>query len=78
VQLVERHGLVPGETVYVGDRFENDILPAQKAGLSGALLRRGPWGFVNDLHPDAKAADLRICSLHDLSVVISEMDAARG
>jgi HAD superfamily hydrolase (TIGR01549 family) len=78
LKLVERQGLVPGETVYVGDRFENDILPAQQAGLRGALLRRGPWGFVNESHPDAKVADLRISSLQELPVVITAMDAAGG
>src|SRR4051812_34301136 len=78
LKLVERQGLVPGETVYVGDRFENDILPAQQAGLRGALLRRGPWGFINESHPDAKAAHLRISSLQELPVVITAMDAAGG
>ena len=78
VELVERQGLVPEETVYVGDRFENDILPAQQAGLRGVLLRRGPWGFVNEAHPDAKAADARISSLQDLHEAVLALDVARG
>jgi HAD superfamily hydrolase (TIGR01549 family) len=66
-KLIERQGLPPECTAYVGDRYENDILPAQKAGLFGVLMRRGPWGFVNERHPDATYADARISSLGDLS-----------
>jgi len=72
-QLVQRQGLVPAETVYVGDRFENDILPARQAGLRGVLLRRGPWGYVNESHPEAKAADVRISSLTELSAAITHL-----
>lgn len=65
-KLIEQKSLTPEETAYVGDRFENDVLPAQQAGLTGVLIRRGPWGFVNDAHPDASEADLRITSLTEL------------
>src|SRR3954451_21309476 len=65
-KLIERQKLVPEATAYVGDRYENDILPAQKAGLRGVLLRRGPWGFVNEQHPHATHADARITSLDEL------------
>ena len=36
------------EILYVGDRLDNDISPAGKAGLMTALVQRGPWGFVLD------------------------------
>lgn len=65
-KLIEQERLTPGETAYVGDRFENDVLPAQQAGLAGVLIRRGPWGFVNESHPDADKAALRITSLAEL------------
>ncbi|MGI5152327.1 HAD family hydrolase [Plantactinospora sp. CA-294935] len=32
--------------LYVGDRLDNDIRPAQEAGIATALLRRGPWGYI--------------------------------
>jgi HAD superfamily hydrolase (TIGR01662 family) len=32
--------------LYVGDRIDNDVAPAQRAGLSTAFIRRGPWGFI--------------------------------
>ncbi len=65
-RLLERQSLDPASTVYVGDRFENDVLPAQKAGLRGVLLRRGPWGYVNEDHPDAAQAQIRLASLDEL------------
>jgi HAD superfamily hydrolase (TIGR01549 family) len=68
--LIEQQGLSPELTLYVGDRYENDILPAQKAGLRGVLMRRGPWGFVNEDHPDTKHADARITSLGELQRAI--------
>jgi len=36
----------PQEILYVGDRLDNDIGPAQKAGMQTALIRRGPWGYI--------------------------------
>jgi HAD superfamily hydrolase (TIGR01549 family) len=65
-KLIEQKSLNPEATAYVGDRFENDVLPAQQAGLTGVLIRRGPWGFVNESHPDADEAALRITSLAEL------------
>jgi HAD superfamily hydrolase (TIGR01662 family) len=65
-KLVERHELVPSRTAYVGDRFENDVLPAQESGLVGVLLRRGPWGFVNDGATLAAKADAHITTLTEL------------
>jgi FMN phosphatase YigB (HAD superfamily) len=34
----------PGEVAYVGDRVDNDVLPALAAGLVPVHVRRGPWG----------------------------------
>lgn len=36
----------PGDVLYVGDRLDNDIEPAQRAGFATALIRRGPWGYL--------------------------------
>ena len=37
-------GADPREVVYVGDRVDNDVLPARAVGLAAVHLRRGPWG----------------------------------
>jgi HAD superfamily hydrolase (TIGR01662 family) len=36
----------PAEILYVGDRLDNDIAPAQVAGFQTVRLRRGPWGVL--------------------------------
>ncbi|GII59149.1 hypothetical protein Pth03_75380 [Planotetraspora thailandica] len=54
------------EILYVGDRLDNDVIPARKAGMRAALLRRGPWGFIHSTRPEAAQADLVIDSLDAL------------
>lgn len=56
----------PGEILYVGDRLDNDVLPAVRAGMRTALLRRGPWGYLHADRPDAARADLVADGLADL------------
>ena len=59
-------GAAPGRIAYVGDRVDNDILPARAAGMVAVHVRRGPWGHLHALRPEAAAADLRIESLDEL------------
>jgi HAD superfamily hydrolase (TIGR01662 family) len=57
----------PREIVYVGDRIDNDLKPARAAGMRTAFIRRGPWGYILENHPDmATAADWRINTLAEL------------
>lgn len=62
----------PAERIlYVGDRLDNDILPAAARGLHTALIRRGPWGVIQQRDPDAEhVPTLRIDSLAELPVLI--------
>ncbi|MFI7699032.1 HAD family hydrolase [Nonomuraea sp. NPDC049480] len=57
-------GREPGEILYVGDRLDNDVLPAGRAGMRTALLRRGPWGYLHAARPEAAAADTIVDDLH--------------
>lgn len=59
-------GREPGEILYVGDRLDNDVLPAARAGMRTALLRRGPWGYLHAARPEAARADLVADGLADL------------
>ncbi len=59
-------GLPPAEIAYVGDRVDNDVLPARAAGMRAVFLRRGPWGYLHDRWPEAAQAHLRIDSLAEL------------
>jgi len=44
--VVDEAGAPPGRVLYIGDRIDNDVKPAQAIGLATALLRRGPWGRI--------------------------------
>ncbi|MDX1875188.1 HAD family hydrolase [Mycolicibacterium sp. 120266] len=69
-RLISEAG-VPGECIlYVGDRLDNDVLPARAAGMRTAFVRRGPWGYLHSLQDAAALADVRVDSLSDLSIVM--------
>ncbi|MEO3800408.1 HAD family hydrolase [Nonomuraea sp. B1E8] len=59
-------GREPAEILYVGDRLDNDVLPARAAGMRTALLKRGPWGYLHAERPEAGAADVIAGDLHAL------------
>jgi HAD superfamily hydrolase (TIGR01549 family) len=44
--LVAASGHHASEIAYVGDRLDNDIAPAARAGLVTVWVRRGPWGYI--------------------------------
>jgi HAD superfamily hydrolase (TIGR01662 family) len=57
----------PAEQIaYVGDRVDNDILPAKAAGMRAIFIRRGPWGHLHARRPGADQADARIDRLDAL------------
>lgn len=62
------------EIAYVGDRLDNDVLPAIAAGLRGVFLRRGPWGELHARRPEASRADARIASLAELPAALEALD----
>ena len=66
-------GLPTAEVAYVGDRVDNDVLPAKAAGMAAVFLRRGPWGYVHADWPEAAAADLRIDSLAELPGALASL-----
>jgi HAD superfamily hydrolase (TIGR01662 family) len=53
VRVVELVGCEPEEVAYVGDRVDNDVLPAAAAGLVAIHVRRGPWGRLQRTPPAA-------------------------
>lgn len=61
-RIVREAGWAPAEIVYVGDRVDNDVVPALRAGMFAVHLRRGPWGFLHEPPPEA----LRAGSLAEL------------
>jgi len=65
-KVISECGYPPGEIAYVGDRLDNDVLPALTAGMIAVFLRRGPWGYIHSTHPDSAKAHLRVKSLDEL------------
>jgi len=55
----------PSRVLYVGDRVDNDVLPALDAGMATCWLTRGPWGQLQEL-PDDVEPDLVLEGLGEL------------
>jgi HAD superfamily hydrolase (TIGR01509 family) len=65
-RIVRELGVRPASIAYVGDRVDNDVIPALRAGIRAVHLRRGPWGYLQEPPPEA----IRIDSLDDLPAVL--------
>jgi HAD superfamily hydrolase (TIGR01549 family) len=66
-----------GEIIYVGDRLDNDLKPAKASGLRTAFIRRGPWGYILEQHPDLpETADWRMTSLAELPEIVGSVNSS--
>jgi FMN phosphatase YigB (HAD superfamily) len=72
-RVADAAGLPARAIAYVGDRVDNDVVPAAAAGLTAVFLRRGPWGYVHARWPEAAAAALRIESLTELPAALAAL-----
>ncbi|HET7077151.1 MAG TPA: HAD family hydrolase [Chloroflexia bacterium] len=78
-RVAEAASTPPERIAYVGDRLDNDVLPARAAGMLAVFLRRGPWGYLHALRPEAVQADIRLDSLADLPAHLRDYaDSRRG
>ncbi len=69
----------PRESVlYVGDRVDNDIRPAQGAGMATALICRGPWGHILDDEQASARCLFRMYSLGELPDLVAKYNADPG
>jgi FMN phosphatase YigB (HAD superfamily) len=68
-RIVSDAGCAPAEIAYVGDRVDNDVVPALDAGLVAVHLRRGPWGHLHE--PPAGA--IRVASLAELPAALGSL-----
>jgi HAD superfamily hydrolase (TIGR01662 family) len=65
--LADRAPCAAGDLVYVGDRIDNDLMPAKAVGMRTVFIRRGPWGYILENHPGmATVADWRVTTLAQL------------
>lgn len=69
-RVVAAAGCPAERVLYVGDRLDNDIRPAQAAGLATALIRRGPWGHILRDDPVSTRCRFQISSLSDLPALL--------
>jgi len=69
-RVVAEVGLPARSIVYVGDRLDNDVLPAKRAGMRAVFIRRGPWGIVHATWPEVAEADARIESLAEVPALL--------
>jgi FMN phosphatase YigB (HAD superfamily) len=72
-RLVAAAGVRAGEVAYVGDRIDNDVLPAKLAGMLAVFLRRGPWGYIQAQRPQVAEAAIRIESLTELPEALRDV-----
>ena len=66
-RVVAEVGVPAGAIAYVGDRLDNDVLPAVAAGMVGVFLVRGPWALVQQSWPEAARASLTVDTLDGLA-----------
>ena len=62
---LERAACKPGEAVMVGDRIDNDIIPAKKIGMKTVWIRQG-FGKYYVPDPAAEKPDRTVNSLNEL------------
>jgi HAD superfamily hydrolase (TIGR01549 family) len=72
-RIVAESGLQPGEIAYVGDRLDNDVLPAIATGMLGVFVRRGPWGVIHASWPEVAQTDLRLENLGELPEALERL-----
>jgi HAD superfamily hydrolase (TIGR01662 family) len=77
-RVVVEAGCPAGRVLYVGDRLDNDVRPAQVAGMATALVRRGPWGYILQDEDVARRCLFRIDSLAELPDLIRKHNEATG
>jgi FMN phosphatase YigB (HAD superfamily) len=65
--VVEEAGVPAAEILYVGDRVDNDVLPALVAGLQAVRIRRGAHVAV-----ESPAGTVTVSSLEELPEVLTD------
>lgn len=66
VKVAAATGVPAERAAYVGDRLDNDVVPAKRSGMFAVFVRRGPWGHLHAHLPALEAADADIGSLDEL------------
>jgi FMN phosphatase YigB (HAD superfamily) len=73
-RMADELGMTPAEVMYVGDRIDNDILPAQEIGMHAVFIRRGPWGYLHTAWPEMAQVQHRIDSLAQIPDLVQKLN----
>lgn len=65
--------LPPREIAYVGDRLDNDVGPAARAGMVVVFIRRGPWAWIQAGRSEPSDAAIVIESLFELPEALANL-----
>ena len=63
----------PARVAYVGDRIDNDVIPAVDAGVHAVWIRRGPWGTIQRLPAELQGRVPVVDSLAELVSIIDSI-----
>lgn len=72
-KVIEAAGMPAENIAYVGDRVDNDVVPARAAGMTAVFLRRGPWGWMHEERPEIDQAHVRLHTLDGLAKILTEL-----
>jgi HAD superfamily hydrolase (TIGR01662 family) len=72
-RVAESAGVEAARIAYVGDRLDNDVLPARAAGMVAVFLKRGPWAAIHALTPQAAQAHLQVDGLAELPARLKQL-----
>lgn len=73
-RIVTSLDLPPAEIAYVGDRLDNDVVPARAAGMTAVFVRRGPWAWIQAGRTDPPEATLVVEDLVSLADALATLD----
>ncbi|HLU34572.1 MAG TPA: HAD family hydrolase [Thermomicrobiales bacterium] len=76
-RMADELEMEPAEVMYVGDRIDNDILPAQEIGMHAVFIRRGPWGYLHAGWPEMEQVRHRIDSLAEVPDLVRRLNKER-
>lgn len=68
--------LPPDRIVVVGDRLDNDVLPAMELGMHAVHIRRGPWGAIHAGWPEYGQVRWKIDRLGQLCETLEQIEEA--
>jgi FMN phosphatase YigB (HAD superfamily) len=77
-RVIQEAGCPADQILYVGDRLDNDVRPAQQAGIPTALIVRGPWGYILDMPSVSDGCLFRLDSLAELPDLVRKHNEASG